>query len=264
MRSIGLLILPVASLAAGCSSIPEPSSSAGYAEAPTAEQLSRVSPAFAHYTQDVVIDDLWNRPGLSPRDRSIVTVSALITQQQAVELPFHFNRALDNGVTPIELSEILPQLAFYTGWGNVTAAAAILNEVFQERGIDNSNLPAIPARPLPLDQKQEQIREKRVADNFGDVSPGVVQYTTDALFRDLWLRPGMAPRDRSLVTLSALVASGQAEQATFHLNKAMDNGLSKEQASETLTQLAFYAGWPRVFSAMPIFKSVFESRGLET
>ena len=60
--------------------------------------------------------------------------------------------------------------------------------------------------------------------------------------------------------MSALVANGQTAQVTYHLNRAMDNGLTKEQASEMLTQLAFYAGWPNVFSAIPVFKGVFEKR----
>jgi 4-carboxymuconolactone decarboxylase len=73
-------------------------------------------------------------------------------------------------------------------------------------------------------------------------------------------RPALAPRDRSLVTVSALIASGQNAQITYHLNRAMDNGLTKAQASEMLTQLAFYAGWPSVFSAIPVFKAAFEKR----
>ena len=96
--------------------------------------------------------------------------------------------------------------------------------------------------------------------NFSGVAPQVVQYTTDLLFRNLWLRPTLAPRDRSLVTVSALIASGHVFQITYHLNRAMDNGLTKEQASEVLTHLAFYAGWPNVFSAMPVVKQVFEAR----
>jgi 4-carboxymuconolactone decarboxylase len=94
----------------------------------------------------------------------------------------------------------------------------------------------------------------------GPVSPGLVRYTSDVLFHDLWLRPDLAPRERSLVTVSALIASGQVAQITFHLNKAMDNGLTKAQAGEVLTQLAFYAGWPNVFSAVPVIKGVFDSR----
>lgn len=110
------------------------------------------------------------------------------------------------------------------------------------------------------DEAAEAQRASRVEQDFGVVAPGVVQYTTDVLFRDLWLRPGLAPRDRSLVTVSALVASGQVAQITYHLNRAMNAGLTKVQAAEALTQLAFHAGWPNVFSAMPVVKAVFESR----
>jgi 4-carboxymuconolactone decarboxylase len=62
------------------------------------------------------------------------------------------------------------------------------------------------------------------------------------------------------VTVSALIASGQVAQVAYHLNRAMDNGLTQSQASEVLTQLAFYAGWPNVFSALPVVKDVFEKR----
>ena len=106
----------------------------------------------------------------------------------------------------------------------------------------------------------EAQRATRVQQDFGQVSQGVVKYTTDLLFKDLWLRPDLAPRDRSLVTVSSLIASGQVAQMPYHLNRAMDNGLTKEQASEVLTHLAFYAGWPNVFSALPVAKTVFEAR----
>jgi len=87
-----------------------------------------------------------------------------------------------------------------------------------------------------------------------------VQYTTDVLFRDLWLRPDLAPRDRSLGTVSALIANGQVAQISYHLNRAMDNGLTQTQAAEMITQLAFYAGWPNAFFALPVVKDVFEKR----
>jgi len=75
-----------------------------------------------------------------------------------------------------------------------------------------------------------------------------------------WLRPDLAPRDRSLATVSALIASGQVAQITYHLNRAMDNGLTQTQAAEVVTHLAFYAGWPNAFSALPVAKDVFEKR----
>jgi 4-carboxymuconolactone decarboxylase len=101
---------------------------------------------------------------------------------------------------------------------------------------------------------------ERVEQDVGPVSPGLVQYTGEFLFRDLWLRPDLAPRDRSLVTVSALIANGDVAQIPFHLNKALDNGPTQPQASEVLAHLAFYAGWPNVFSAVPVVKGVFDSR----
>jgi 4-carboxymuconolactone decarboxylase len=92
------------------------------------------------------------------------------------------------------------------------------------------------------------------------VSQGLVNDTADLLFKDLWLRPGLAPRDRSLVTVSSLIASGQVAQMPYHLNRAMDNGLTKEQASEVISHIAFYAGWPNAFSAVPVAQEVFEKR----
>ena len=237
-----------------------PGPSALPSAAPRLGDVGAVSPALEGYTQQVLLGDLWKRPGLSPRDRSIVTLAALVARGQTVEMPFYFNLALDNGLRPAELSEIITHLAFYSGWANAMAAAAVAKEVFAGRTIGSDQLPPASGPRLPLDEAAEAQRAARVAEDFGQVAPGVVQYTTDLLFRDLWLRPALAPRDRSLVTVSALVATGQVAQITFHLNRAMDNGLTKTEASETLAQLAFYAGWPNVFSALPVVKSVLEKR----
>lgn len=227
---------------------------------PSSEDVRAVSPALEQYMQNRLQGDLWKRPDLSPRDRSIVTVAVIIARNQTVQMPYYFNLALDNGVKPSELSEIITHLAFYSGWGNAMSAVAVAKGVFRKRGVGPEQLPPASVELLPLDEAAEKQRATTVEQNFGPVAPGVVHYTTDILFRDLWLRPGLAPRDRSLVTVSALIAAGQTAQITYHLNRAMDNGLTQRQASEVLTQLAFYAGWPNVFSALPVVKDVFEKR----
>jgi 4-carboxymuconolactone decarboxylase len=219
-----------------------------------------VAPALAAYTEHTLLAELWNRPALSRRDRSIVTLSVMIARSQIVQMPEYLNRALDNGVKPGEISEIITHLAFYSGWENAMSAVAIAKEVFRKRGISSESLPPVSVERLPLNDAAEKQRARSVEQNFGAVAPDVVQYTTDLLFHDLWLRPALAPRDRSLVTVSALIASGQVAQITYHLNRAMDNGLTQAQASEVLTHLAFYAGWPNVFSALPVAKDVFEKR----
>ncbi|MCX5581188.1 carboxymuconolactone decarboxylase family protein [Kaistia terrae] len=217
-------------------------------------------PALSHYGSTVVQGDLWKRPGLSARDRSIVTVATLIAREQTALMPEELARALDNGVKPSELSGIVTHLAFYAGWGNAAAAADALAPIYETRGIPAESLPGAEVEQLPLNQEAEDAREAGVQANHAETSIGVVDYTRDVLFRDLWLRSDLAARDRSLVTVTALVAVGQAEQVPFHLGRAMDNGLTRDEASEALTQLAFYAGWPRVFSAMPVFRSVFDAR----
>jgi len=83
----------------------------------TYDDVRAVSPALEHYTKEPLLDGLWNRPEMSPRDRSIVTVAALIARIQTIEMPFHFAVALDNGVKPVELSEIITHLAFLLRMG---------------------------------------------------------------------------------------------------------------------------------------------------
>jgi alkylhydroperoxidase/carboxymuconolactone decarboxylase family protein YurZ len=158
LTKLPLFIAAIASavFATACS---EPSGDAN-STATRVESVESVSPALQRYGDEVLENQLWERPDLSPRQRSIVTVAAMIAQNQSLELPVYLNRALDNDVTPGELSEIITHLAFYSG----------------------------------------------------------------------------------------------------HLNIAMDKGLTQAQASEVLTQLAFYADWPKVFSAMAVFKEVFEAR----
>jgi 4-carboxymuconolactone decarboxylase len=226
----------------------------------TYDDVRSVSPALEHYTKESMLGGLWKRTELSPRDRSVVTVAAIIARIQTCEMPVHFALALDNGVKPAELSEIITHLAFYAGWGNAMAAVSVAKETFRRRGIGVDQLPPVKDKSLLLNEEAEKQRATQVGNNFGAVSPGLVQNTTDLLFLDLWLRPALAPRDRSLVTVSALIANGQTAQIPYHLNRAMGNGLTQEEAGEVLTHVAFYAGWPCAFSALPVVKDVFEKR----
>jgi 4-carboxymuconolactone decarboxylase len=221
--------------------------------------LRKVAPALERYTETTV-NEVWKRPGLPARDRSLITLAALIARNQTGLLSSHLHRALDNGVKAGEISETITHLAFYSGWGNAMAAISAAHEVFETRGIGTDQIPPASGQLLPIDEVAESKRATAVDQNVGPVSQGVVQYTSEPLFHDLWLRPALAPRDRSLITVSALIANGHVAQITFHLNRAMDNGLTKAQASEMLTHLLFYAGWPNVMSAVPVAKEVFDKR----
>jgi 4-carboxymuconolactone decarboxylase len=96
---------------------------------------------------------------------------------------------------------------------------------------------------------------------IGGVAPKLADLTDDVLFGDVWERPQLAPRDRSLVTITALVAGGHVEQLPFHLTLGRRNGLTQEEVVETITHLAFYTGWPRAMSAITVAEEVLADDG---
>ena len=93
---------------------------------------------------------------------------------------------------------------------------------------------------------------------MGDLAPKLAQLTDDVLFGDVWSRAELSARDRSLITVAALIANGNTEQLAGHLARAKANGLSETELAEVITHLAFYAGWPRAVSAVRVAKEVFQ------
>lgn len=95
---------------------------------------------------------------------------------------------------------------------------------------------------------------------MGDLAPKLAELTDDVLFGDVWARPGLSPRDRSLVTVGALTALARTDQLASHLRVALDNGVSQEELVEVVTHLAFYAGWPCAVSAVSALRTVLDDR----
>src|ERR1043165_7144563 len=114
------------------------------------EEVRRVAPALDKYAQERVLGEVWKRPGLEPRDRSIVTLAALIARNQTVEMSYHLNLALDNGVEPREISEIITHLAFYAGWRNAMSAVAVARDTFAARHIGTDHLPPASVTLMPI------------------------------------------------------------------------------------------------------------------
>jgi 4-carboxymuconolactone decarboxylase len=113
-----------------------------------------------------------------------------------------------------------------------------------------SDAPA--SRPHPKEQSG-------ASKMFGDFAPALVAFTDDVLFGQVWTRRELSPRDRSLVTVAALTAAGNSDQLTYHLGLARQNGATETELIETITHLAFYAGWPRAMSAMAVARNVFRN-----
>src|SRR6266704_1931479 len=126
--------------------------------ASTLEDMRTVSPALERYSTGVLLGDVWKRPQLSARDRSIVTLPVLISRNQTVEMPYYLNLALDSGLKPSEISEIMTHLAFYSGWGNAASAVVAAKAVFEKRGIKPDQLPSASGALLPVDEVAEAQR----------------------------------------------------------------------------------------------------------
>lgn len=136
MRPILIAALMVASNIFAMSAVAEetPSLQAAGSRPLSPEDLRRTVPPLADYGEKVLFGDLWKRTELSPRDRSLVTLSALVAGGHDEQLPFHLNRALDNGVTVSEIQEVITHLAFYTGWPDAMSATRVLRDVLDQRG----------------------------------------------------------------------------------------------------------------------------------
>jgi 4-carboxymuconolactone decarboxylase len=99
--------------------------------------------------------------------------------------------------------------------------------------------------------------------SFGDIAPKLAELTDDVLFGDVWARPGLSPRDRSLITVAALVALYRGNELPSHLRRARENGVTQDELVELITHLAFYAGWPSAVSAIRAAKDVFAQMAKE-
>ncbi len=102
---------------------------------PARKAYGSIAPALADYTDTVLFGDVWERPGLSKRDRSLITVATLVALYRTNELPFHLKKALDNGISRDELVELITHLAFYSGWPTANSAVAVAKRVFEEAGV---------------------------------------------------------------------------------------------------------------------------------
>ena len=210
---------------------------------PSGTVQPRVAPGLATLTDDVLFGDVWRRPELSPRDRSLVTISVLIATGKPAQLTGHLGRALDNGIRPSEASGLLAHLAIYSGWPSAVSALEVFDQVYTARKLDPAALRIMSARLSP--PGTEAARAKALTDELGTVAPKFVQLTNDVVFDDLWRRPDLSVRDRSLVTIAALAAMGDDDQLDLYLRRAIESGLTRAQITEALTHLGFYAGWSK-------------------
>lgn len=222
------------------------------------DEVYEVAPGLGQYTDEVLFGRVWPGEALAPRDRSLVVLSALISMGQTGPVGSHTRIGLENGLTPAEIGEIATHLAFYAGWPYAIAAVYEMHEVFQDQGVE---MPVeADGTPLELNSEAETERQREMSEGITATVPQLADATNEVLFDDLWRRPTLSTRDRSLVTIASLAATGKAEQLPAYLNRALDNGLTPAEAKEAIHHLAYYSGWPNAVSAVPVLEKVLSAR----
>ncbi|MCB1672734.1 MAG: carboxymuconolactone decarboxylase family protein [Gammaproteobacteria bacterium] len=213
------------------------------------------APYLGRIRNEVVYGDIWERPGLSARDRSLITVAVNQALYATYELKLHMGRALDNGVTQAEIAEIIAHVMWYSGFPTGVNAARVAAEVFEERG-----LPVIPPG----------ASAREVPDNPPIEFPGAypqTPYLRDLLnqlvYGETWRREELSPRDRSLITVAVGTALYASSEIRYHIGRALDNGVTQQEISEVITHVTFYSGFPTGVNAARVAAEVFAARGLE-
>jgi 4-carboxymuconolactone decarboxylase len=221
---------------------------------PSGTRQQALAPGMAILTDDVLYGDVWRRPELSPRDRSLVTIAILIATGKTAQLAGHLGRGLDNGLQPGEASGLLAHLAIYSGWPSAVSALDVYEQVYTARNVDTAALRAMgPRLAAPA---SDASRARAAADQWGAVAPKFVELTNAVVFDDLWRRSDLSPRDRSLATIAALAAMGDDDQLELYVRRGLESDLTHAQIAEAVTHLGFYAGWGKATAAMTAVASL--------
>ncbi len=235
-----------------------------------ADAMASMMGPVASFCIDHAFGDIWSRPGLSRRDRSLVSVTVLacIGGAQA-ELKTHLVGALNHGATVEEVEELMLQISGYAGYPRGIDGMRIAMTVFSEREGTERPIPRPPAEPKDDGQRQldgaEVVRGMMGWTATEDVAESVEQqlgvlgrFELQHLMGEIWARPQLARRDRSLIALVALMSLGKTAQLRIHVPAALRHGMTPEEIDEVILQLALYAGYPAAVEAKSISKEILE------
>ena len=211
------------------------------------------SPYLRELRDDVLFGDIWERPGLSPRDRSLITIAVNQALYATDQIRTHVGRGLDNGLTQAEIAELIAHVLVYTGFPTGVNAARAATEVFEARGL--------PAVPQATPRNRDPVGPPAYPGAFPS-TPYLAELLNEFVYGELWERPDLSKRDRSLITIAVAQAMGASSELRAHLGRGLDNGLTQEEIAEAITHVAFYAGIPNAVNASRVAAAVFQARNL--
>jgi len=222
------------------------------------------------YVVDHVFGTIWSRPEMDRRDRSLVVISMLIALGgQPRQLATHVKGGLNHGLTPEEVREIAVHLSGYVGFPRAIEATRVINKTIEDELGDTA--PAVTgAEPKSnadrhsdgleiFDRLTETPNGPDIAARVSDLEEALGPLADAAIdwgFGELWSRPQLSQRDRSLLIVAMLAVTGRDNQLTFHVPGALNNGVSREELEEVILMVSVYAGFPVASSAMRIVREL--------
>lgn len=240
----------------------------------TANAMEARHGALGSFAVDHVLGNLWSRPQLSRRDRSLIVVTFLSTIGADEELSAHIEGAIRHGLSREEVEEIVNQVAGYAGFPMAMQAARLVAKAW----CDADDIDRLPARPpaKPLDDEARWANatdvmgtlfagraasdpvEARV--NILDQLGGVGEMAFDFGFGELWSRDQLSRRDRSMVTVAILAMLSRLEELAIHVPAALNHGCTESEIEEIMVQLTVYGGFPRAVEGIRAARTAFSKR----
>lgn len=242
--------------------------------AATARAMEGRHGALGSFALDHVLGNLWARPQLSRRDRSLIVVAFLATLGAEEELEAHVRGAIRHGLCREEVEEIVNQVAGYAGFPMAMRAARLVARAWCEADGVERLPPRPPAEPLDDDARRERAADvmrtlfagRAAADpalarsNVATELGGVGELVFDFGFGELWSRDQLSRRDRSMVTVAILAILSRLDELAIHVPAALNHGCSETEVEEIMVQLTVYGGFPRAVEGMRAARAAFARR----
>lgn len=238
----------------------------------SARAMRRRLGALGTFAFDVVLGDVWARPQLSRRDRSLIVVTVLATIGSRDELSFHTEAGLNNGLTRDEICELLLHVAAYAGFPMAISASRVIDARFaaidgverlaereagEQRGDAERRVAAGDVRQTLTAGRANPDPDADMAalvDRLGEV--GRIAYLW--AFGDVWSRPHLSRRDRSMAVIAILTVLRCADELAFHVPAGLHHGLSRTEIEEIMVQMTIYGGIPRAVEGTTAMRKAFE------
>jgi 4-carboxymuconolactone decarboxylase len=215
------------------------------------------SQEMGHYSTEAIFGSVWGRPGLERRERMLATLAILTTLQRMPELRIYIETALNIGLEPIEIQEVLIHCSIYAGQPATVNALAAMRQVFEARGVAIEQ-PVIPEASLDeLEARGRELRERLLGSSGTTrspqrLAPGLQELLLRYVFGEIFQRPGLDLKSRVICAISALIALRANSQLTLYANAYRRAGLSREELIEVMLQAAPYAGFPAALNALAL------------